>query len=124
MTGTVAFRQALSLLNYTDTHGDGGVPGGAALQRRALPVLNQIVADLWYIGSNEPFVPLAALGEEIPLPLPTVLNVLPYGVAMLLAQIEGDADNQTLFAAQYDQRRSSAAHAGERIRDHLPTCGG
>ena len=45
MTGTDIVRQALNLLNYTDTHGDGGVPGGAALYRRALPVLNQIVAD-------------------------------------------------------------------------------
>lgn len=124
MTGTVVFRQALSLLNYTDTHGDGGVPGGAALYKRALAVLNQIVADLWYIGSDEPFVPLATLGDEIPLPLPTVLNVLPYGVAMLLAQIEGDADNQTLFAAQYDQRRSSTAREGGRMLDRLPTCRG
>lgn len=124
MTGTAVFRQALSLLNYTDTHGDGGVPGGATLYKRALPVLNQTVADLWYIGSTEPFVPLTALGDEIPLPLPTVLNVLPYGVAMLLAQIEGDADNQALFAAQYDQRRSSAARAGGQILDRLPVCGG
>ena len=124
MTGTVVFRQALSLLNYTDTHGDGGVPGGAALYKRALPVLNQIVADLWYIGSDEPFVPLTAPSDEIPLPLPVVLGVLPYGVAMLLAQIEGDADNQTLFAAQYDQRRSSAARTGGRICDRLPVCGG
>ena len=124
MTGTDCFKQALSLLGYTDTYGDGGVPGGAALYRQALPVLNQIVADLWYVGSDEPFSPLTAPGDTVPLPPRVAQTVLPWGVAMLLAQITGDADNQTVFAAQYDQRRSSAAVTGGRVRDRLPVCGG
>ena len=123
MTGTDCFKQALSLLGYTDTHGVGGVPGGAALYRHALPVLNQIVADLWYLGSAEPFSPLKAMGDTVPLSPPVAQTVLPYGVAMLLSQIAGDADNQTLFAAHYDQRRSSAA-VGGRVQDRLPVCGG
>ncbi len=124
MTGNDVFRQALSLLNYTDTRGDGGVPGGAGLYKRALATVNQIAADLWYVGSSEPFVPLTDLNRPLPLPLSVVLNVMPYGVAMLLAQAEGDADNQTLYASQYDQRRSTAARESGRLQDRLPVCGG
>lgn len=123
MTGTEAFRQALCLLNYTEPRTDGGVPGGEVLYRRALPVLNQIAADLWYLSHAAPFQPLTALHDDIPLPPAVVQGILPYGVAMLLAQLAGDADNQTLMAAQYDQRRSGAA-TGTRLRDRLPTCRG
>ncbi len=120
MNGAVVFRQALSLLNYTDSD---GVPGGTALYRRALPLLNQIAADLWYMANDTPFCPLSSLADELPLPEAVVLGIVPFGLAMLIAQTEGDADNQTLFAAQYDQRRSGAG-AGARIRDRLPRCEG
>ena len=124
MTGTVIVRQALSLLGYTDTNADGGVPGGVGVYRRALPVLNQIAAELWYMTHDEAFVPLTSLQEEIPLSPRVVLNVLPYGLAMLLAQTAGDADNQTVFAAQYEARRSTASDQPSKIRDALPRCEG
>lgn len=123
MTGTEAFRRALSLLNYTEPRADGGVPGGEVLYRRALPVLNQIAADLWYRGNTAPYPTLTALNEPIPLPPAVADNVLPYGVAMLLAQLSGDADAQTLMAAQYDQRRGAAATV-TYLRDRLPVCRG
>lgn len=118
MTGTEAFRQALSLLNYTDTQ-TGGVPGGAALHRQALPAVNRIAADLWYVGHTAPFTPLISLSEEVPLDGAAAQLALPCGVAMMMALAEGDTDNHTVFAAEYTARRA-AAGVGARIADVLP----
>lgn len=120
MTGNDCLRQAMSLLNYTDTRVDGGVPGGAGVYRHALAYVNQITADLWYIEHDTPFAPLTGLGESLPLSDAAAQTVLPYGVAMLLAQAAGDADNQTLYAGMYDQRRSAARRSDGHILDCLP----
>lgn len=120
MTGNDCLRQAMSLLNYIDTRVEGGVPGGAGVYRHALAYVNQIAADLWYIGNDTPFVPLTGLGDTLPLPDAAAQTVLPYGVAMLLAQAAGDADNQTLYAGMYDQRRSAVRRVDGRILDRLP----
>ncbi len=122
MNGNEVLRQALILLNYTDTHGDGEVPGGAGLYKRALATVNQIVAELWYQEHSEPFQPLSDLHQPLPLSAAVVQTVVPYGVAMLLAQEDGDADNQTVYAALYDGRRAAATHnTTARIADALPT---
>lgn len=39
---------------------------------------------------------------------------------MLLAQSEGDGDNQQLMAAIYNQKRSSIRRPGSRMADALP----
>ena len=39
---------------------------------------------------------------------------------MLLAQSEGDGDNQQLMAAMYNQKRGSIRHPAERVADVLP----
>lgn len=122
MTGNDIVRQALGLLGYADRC-DGGVPGGERLHKRALAYVNHIAADVWYIGSNEPFVPLTDLGAPLPFSPRVIHTVLPLGVAMLFAQAEGDGDNQTLYASLYDQRRSSAASASARVTDALPEVG-
>lgn len=118
MTVDRLIRRVLSLLGYTDTRADGEIPGGNDVYKRALPLVNQIAAELWYRDHDTPFAPLD-LYAEIPLPAVTVQTTLPYGVAMLLAQTDGDTDNQTLFAGLYDGHRA-AATASTQIRDVLP----
>lgn len=120
MTGNDVFRQAMVLLNYTDNHGQFNSLNNAELYKRSLPIVNQIYADLWAIQSTAAFVPLASLNDEIPLNTHTLMNVMPYGVAMLLAQTDGDADNQTMYASLYNQRRPSAAVNSGLIQDCLP----
>lgn len=120
VTGHDVFRQALMLLNYTNNHGAVEPLNNAELHRRSLPIVNQIYADLWGIQSKGTFVPLASLADQIPLESYTLMNIMPYGVAMLVAQTDGDVDNQTLYATIYNQRRSAALGTSGRIEDRLP----
>lgn len=117
MTGNDIFKQAMVLLNYTDNNGNVNAGNNANLNKRALPIVNQIYADL--SESAEPKI-LTSLNEQIDLNRYALLNVMPYGVAMLLAQSDGDAENQTLYASLYNQRRASAFKNGSSRIDVLP----
>ncbi len=122
MTGNDVLKQAYILLNYTDNNGNIHAGNNANLSKRALAVVNQIYADLWEPREDgAAFSVLHALHEPLDLIDYTAINIMPYGVAMLLAQSDGDADNQTLFASLYNQRRPSAVTKSERIVDGLPT---
>lgn len=121
MTGNDVLKQAYVLLNYTDNNGDIHAGNNANLSKRALPIINQIYADLWEARTQGvTFCALTSLHESLDLNHHTAFNIMPYGVAMLLAQSDGDADNQTLFASLYNQRRPSAVTKSERIVDSLP----
>lgn len=120
MLANEVFKQALVLLNYTDPHGNIDAVNNAELYKRALPLLNQIYADLWHIRTGEGFQPLTSLSQVVPLESYVVNNIMPYGVAMLIAQTNGDADNQAIYAALYNQRRSAAQSVSDRITDRLP----
>ena len=97
-TGNDVFNRALLLLGYTGI--DGAVNGAqsAELFRRELDVLNQVMADLWPLEKDEVYQPLVNVNENIPLSVAAVENVMPYGVAMFLAQADGDGANQQLYA--------------------------
>lgn len=119
MTVNELFKQALLLLNYTDA--DGNVNVDVELNKRALPLVNQIYADVCSVIGNVEFTTLSSASQTIPLP-PTVLtNVMPYGVAMLIAQTAGDSDNQAVYAVLYNARRSMARSTSERIQNVAPT---
>lgn len=120
MTGNEIFRQALSLLNYKDANGGVDAVNDAELHRRALPLINQIYADLWHIVTDTRFEPLSSLTQQVPMEPYVLSNVMPYGVAMLIAQTDGDADNQAMYASLYNQQRSSARSGSDRVRDRLP----
>ena len=121
MTAADALRQACLLLNYTDHTGGVNAGGNADLNRRALPLINQIYADLWQPRqAGDTFAPLTATNQALQLEESVAIGILPYGVAMLLAQTEGDGDNQTVFARLYNQKRSGAIRQGDRIGDRLP----
>lgn len=124
MSGYDVLRQAIRLLGYTDTLGELDSAQNAEAYRRGLSVINQLVCDLSLSESGKMAPPLLSLRQELPLSERTVRDVLPYGVAMLLAAAEGDGDNQQLFAALYDQKRVSVRSGYERRTDTLPRgCG-
>ncbi len=120
MTGHELLEQALTLLNYSDPRGRHDPITHAALYKRALPLINQIYADVWHIHSHEQFTPLASLSQTILLPSSITAGVLPYGVAMLLAQTDGDADNQAIYSALYNQRRGEARTVSDRVLNRQP----
>lgn len=120
MTANEVFRQAMRLLGYTDTLGDLDSGQNTEQYKRGLTVINQLVCDLSLAESGTMAPPLSSLRQELPLSERTVRDVLPYGVAMLLAAAESDGDNQQLFAALYDQKRVSVRQTYERRTDTLP----
>lgn len=120
MTANEVFRQAMRLLGYTDTLGDLDSAQNSELYKRGLTVINQLVCDLSVSENGALAAPLTTLRQDLPLTERTARDVLPYGVAMLLAAAEGDGDNQQLFAALYDQKRVSLQRRYERRTDTLP----
>lgn len=118
MTGQQVWEQALALLNYTDGEGRPGVQGGSALRGRALYLVNQMLRELWNTEQSAAFAPLAHLGEAVWLS-GRAAEALPYGVAMLLAQGEGDNDNYAVFRTLYTQKRAALSVMTAR-QDVLP----
>lgn len=118
-TGEEVKNRALVLLNYTDQNGRLDSAMYVDIVSRSLAVVNQIYADLWYALHSVGFEELAALTDEIHLPESVINDCMPYGVAMLMAQTLGDADNQSMMASLYNQKRASLTHLRRR-RDVLP----
>lgn len=118
MTGQEAYEQALQLLGYAGT---GDEQEAARRLTRSLAVVNQIYADLYVLeGADSPFQPLVSLPETLKLAAKTGYDVLPYGIAMLCAQNEGDGDQQALFAALYNRKRAGVPRAAAKRIDTLP----
>lgn len=118
-TGEQVKNKALQLLNYTDGQGRLDAQMYTDVTARALPLVNQIYSDVWYGLYDEGFEELGAITDELQLPERVINEVMPYGVAMLMAQTLGDADNQSLMAVYYNRKRASLTHTRRR-KDVLP----
>ena len=118
-TGEEIKNRALTLLNYTDQNGRLDSAMYTDVVSRALAVVNQIYADLWYALYSRGFQELSTLTDDVQLPERVVNDCMPYGVAMLLAQTIGDADNQSMMTDLYNQKRATLTHVRHR-KDVLP----
>jgi len=116
MTGRNVLQQALGLLGYQNME---ELTGQAEILQRGLMAVNQIYSDLHYLTTLRPHQPLADLSEELLLSERAAGDVMPYGVAMLLAQTESDGDNQQLFAELYNRKRSSLSRT-DWVRETMP----
>lgn len=121
MTGADVVEQALVLLNYTTPIGETDNALNAEQIRRALPALNQVMADLVRIKDpDKPFERLTSIDDELPLDDGTVILVAVPGVAMYLAHGENDADNYNRFSNEYYQRRNHVHRNNVKRKDYLP----
>ncbi len=118
-TGEQVKNRALQLLNYTDRNGRLDSAMYADVTARVLPLINQIYSDVWYGLYDEGFEELGAVTDAFQLPERVINDVMPYGVAMLMAQTIGDADNQSLMASLYNRKRTILTHARKR-KDVMP----
>ena len=118
-TGEQLKNRALQLLNYTDRNGRLDSQMYADVTARMLSLVNQIYSDVWYGLYDDGFEELGALTDTLHLPERVMNEVMPYGVAMLIAQTIGDADNQSLMAAYYNRKRASLTHMRGR-KDVMP----
>ena len=119
-TGQDLMERAMLLLGYTDEFGGVDGQGGADLLRRGCAVVNQIYADLWFAREQGRFMPLNGLTESIRLPAKLLQDVMPYGVAMLLADVAGDGEAQARFAALYNMKRAQTRGTPMVRRDSIP----
>ena len=122
-TGQEVLTRALQLLGYTDSIGGSSSLQDAELTKRGTTAVLQIYNDLQRIERQtfdaEPF----NMGKELQLSPVSVNDVMPYGVAMLIAQGDGNGDAQSMFADLYNQKRSSVPKAVLRRTDVIPSGG-
>lgn len=123
-TGMDVFLRAMSLLGYTGIDGVVDAAQSAELVRRGLNIVNQVLADQWPLEKTIQFTPMASIHEDVPLSVEAVEGILPYGVAMFLAQAEGDGTNQQYYASLYQQKRNAVRRYPRRRQDVLPTVWG
>lgn len=121
MTGMELFDQAMEMLGYANAE---EISGKSDLLKKGLTLLNRVYAELHYgfvakPGDEDTFRPLSNIREELHLPTFVLQDVAPYGLAMYLAQSESDADNQSLYATIYNQKKMRGKSVG-RITDRLP----
>ena len=96
MTAGQVFNRALTLLGYvTASHNDG-------LKSRA----SAAIVDVCRAQMCE-FEPIKTLADELLVDQKIAADVLVYGVAMFIAQSEGDAENQAVFCDLYNRKRAS-----------------
>lgn len=106
MTGLNLFDKAMEMLGYVN---EEGLSGKDEMLKKALTLINNVYAELYYVWNNaneKPFTPLKTINDELDLPDIVLHDIAPYGVAMYLAQSESDADNQSLYASIYNQKKT------------------
>lgn len=121
-TAREVLERAMHLCGMTDSAGAIDRERDADMIRRGLPLTEQMVCDLYLLEHPDADPPeIKSSDTVIPLSARTVNDILPYGVAMLLAQVNGDAGAQSAFAAIYNQKRQSARRRTAAVTDVLPT---
>lgn len=119
MTGYEVVQQALVRLNYTTPLGDTDNGLNSEHLRRGLEAVNTVLADLQEVAGAE-LTQLTELEEKLPLDEKVAVLAAVPGVAMHLAQGEGDGDSFNRFATEYEQRRRLAARPHGKVRDVVP----
>ena len=115
-TGEQVKNRAMSLLGYTDRNGrlDGAMY--ADLTARSLTLVNAIYAEVWYALFDIGFEELATLTDELDLPERVINEVMPYGVAMMLAQSIGTrTTSRSTPICTIRSERFSPTRADERM---------
>jgi hypothetical protein len=110
MTGHDLYKRTLSLLGYMNT--DTVTPEGDNLLKRLPDILEQICLDLKIpkIKRLSDNIEANDIGCE----------ALCYGVAMMLALVEGDGAKNEIFTKIYNSKRAAALSKIEKIQDKLP----
>ena len=112
MTAANIFSKAISLIGYT---GDSHIE---SIKQRAIPLINAAYIDVCR-AKNIEFTPIKAMSDELLVDEKLALDVLIYGLAMFIAQSEGDDEISAFFCDLYNRKRGSLA-TSDRIIDVLP----
>lgn len=111
MTALQILDRALMLLGYTD---DGHCN---RIKSRAIAIINAAYVDVCRAARAD-YIPLKSLSDTFTVGDEIACDVLVYGVAMFIAQSEGDTEIQAVYCDLYNKKRGSLA-ASDRIADVL-----
>lgn len=89
------------------------------LMKQAITAVNIIASDIYYLNHTEGFTPVSSLNDTLEFDEMIINDVVPYGVAAHLAELEYDGDKQNLYAAYYNRKRLRIC-GRETIEDKLP----
>ncbi len=117
MTGREMMKRALVLLGYTDSV--GGISAEQKFRSRAITVLNAVYSDLYFINKHSGFEEITSLEDQIMLSERALQDIMPYGVAAMLAQSESAGDEQQLFMSIYNQKRLGLT-SKDSVADVIP----
>ena len=120
MTGSEILNQSLRLLGYSESNGNAHLT--QTIRNRALPIVNLVYAELAR-NCEQKFEPLESLSDKINLPDNALNEVMPCGIAMYIANAEGDGAAQSFWGAEYNAKRVTLSRFGE-IKDVLPNVWG
>ena len=112
-------QNSVQMLGYTDRYGTPDSEQYANLYKASLVFVNMIVSDLAKIEGIT-YVPHTSEDDELYLSQITIDDIAPYGLAMWLAQLNNDGDNQALFASLYNQKRALTPHPKHTITKTFP----
>ena len=112
MTAANIFLRAVSLIGYT---GDSHIE---SMKQRAIPLVNAAYIDVCR-AKNIEFTPITSMSDSLALEEELALDVMVYGLAMFIAQSEGDDEISAFFCDLYNRKRGSLA-TSDRIIDVMP----
>lgn len=122
-TGREVLLQALSLLGYTNHLGEIDSAQHAETMKRGTSAVMQIYRDLKSMESPSDVTEYTDMGADLPLSYRAVNDIMPNGVAMLLAQGDGNADGFAFFSAAYNGKRKAVERPVKKIVDVIPRGG-
>ncbi len=88
------------------------------IQGCAINALNRIYAELSYLSQKE-FSPITSFGDNVELEKRLLDDVVPYGVASLIAASVGDSENMNFYGQIYNLKRKKQGFS--TVTDVLPT---
>lgn len=112
MTAGLIIEKAVQMLGFSGIE-------DARIQKCALNALNRIYAELFFLQKNEGFCEITDVTQEIELDERILKDVMPYGVASLIAVSLGDSENHNFFGQIYNLKRKK--HSSDNVEDVLPT---
>jgi predicted DNA-binding transcriptional regulator YafY len=120
-TGQEVLNRALQMLGYTNSYGEVDSQQYAELIKKSPATVQQVYNELQLIEHPSTFDPTGfSMTEDLNLSSKSINDVMPYGVAMFIAQSEGNGDAQAMFANMYNQKRASVPHEVKTRTNSIP----
>ncbi|MBE6729842.1 MAG: hypothetical protein E7568_06395 [Ruminococcaceae bacterium] len=96
-----------------------GYENAAELTKQAVAAVNTIAMDIYYTLGLTGYKMITGVNDELEFDEEIINDIIPHGVASLIAEMMDDGDKQQLYAAYYNRKRAKLTKITE-IKDTLP----